>query len=298
MRLGHGVGAGKKWARLVAMPVDETPPLRQLAAMRSVQAFPSAPHVRSLIAFAFTSFALMLSANIALADDGPPLPAGVLFQEAAPGEAKTSILFLPEDMAALPAPTSSPTRLVATGAYTSGDRFAPEGFVIRSGDATHPWPQGWDGLLLTWPDGRAMVSDVSNTELEGTSYNLRERDSREAFLAAAEELKLSAIQSHLLIRQGGLDLRPTDNAPVFRRRMLFQMEDGRIGVYDTSPRRVTLYEAAAELLDSIEPYMALNLDMGTYDFCEQAWSDRFKRCGLLERDELSKLTNLILLEKR
>ncbi|MBX2856634.1 MAG: hypothetical protein KTR21_16725 [Rhodobacteraceae bacterium] len=266
--------------------------------MRSVQAFIYAPVLRGLFLAALTSSALTLNITLAAADDGPPPPAGVLFQETQPGSAEISILFLPDELDQLPPTSGAPTRVVATGAYTSGDRFAPEGFVIRSGDATHPYPQGWDGLLLTWPDGGAMISDVSDTKLDGTVYNLRDRESRQAFLERAEDLRLSALQSHLLIRNGELDLRPSENAPTFRRRMLFQMEDGRIGVYDTSPRLVTLYEAAAELLDSIGPEMALNLDMGAYDFCEQAWSGRFSRCGLLDRDGLSKLTNLIVLKKR
>ena len=266
--------------------------------MTLVKASLTTPLVRGLLASTIVISALAFGARAPSADDGPPPPAGVLFLENAPGDAEVSILFLPEQLPDLPPPETTPSRLVVTGAYSSGDRFAPEGFVIRAGDATHPWPQGWDGLLLTTPEGEASIHEVSHVKLEGEAYNLRDKGSRKTFLTRAEELKLSSVQSHLLIRNGALDLRPTENAPIFRRRMLFQTPDGRIGVYDTTPRAVTLYEAAAELLDTIEPEMALNLDMGAYDFCERAASERFANCGLIGRDDLSKLTNLIVFTKR
>lgn len=237
-------------------------------------------------------------------EGGPPGPPGLLFLESEPGAARADIAFLPENEALqnallddlLDAPTPSDgRRLIVTGAYSSGDRFGPEGFVLSDGAPTHPWPQGWDGLLLVGADGAAGVHLVTAVELEGRRYNLRDRADRGPFLARAEALGLSAIQSHLLIRDGALDLRPVEDAPSFRRRMLFQMADGRLGVYDTSPRPVTLYEGAAQLLDAIGPKMALNLDMGAYDFCERATPEGVERCGLLRRGQLDRLTNLIVL---
>ena len=228
---------------------------------------------------------------------GPP-PPGVLFLERTPGVAQVSIAFLPDDVDALPDalpdPGSAPSQLAVTGAYSSGDRFAPEGFVIRQGDATHPWPQGWDGLLLVGAGGGASLHDVASVAYGGERFNLRDRDERAAFLALASADGLSAIQSHLLIRDGALDLVPVENAPQFRRRMLFQLKDGRIGVFDTSPRSVSLYEAAAQLLDAVEPIMAINLDMGAYDFCERIDRGIAESCGLLSRDRMDKLTNVIL----
>lgn len=251
------------------------------------------------VCFAAGAMALGLvgaGADTAFANDlAEPLPAGVLFFEAAADTAEVSLLFLPDDLDASAPNPAAAERLIITGAYSSGDRFAPEGFVIRDGDPTHPWPQGWDGLLLVGADGDAALHDVSAVAYGGVTYNLRDKAERTVFLARAAADKLSAVQSHLLIRDGALDLRPVENAPRFRRRMLFQLDDGRIGVFDTSPRSVTLYEGAAQLLDAVGPAMAINLDMGAYDFCERQIQGKARRCGLLGRNAISRLTNLIAL---
>ncbi|MEM9093506.1 MAG: succinate dehydrogenase [Pseudomonadota bacterium] len=213
--------------------------------------------------------------------------------------AQAEVFFLPEEASRLadPAPSDA-TRLRITGAYSSGDRFAPEGMVIRHGRPTHPWPQGWDGLFIVERSGRASIHDMARVALGGGVFNLRERASRESFLARAAIDRISVIQSHLLIRNGLLDLRRIEGARTFRRRILFQTDDGGIGVYDTSPRALKLYDAALELQRQVGPVMALNLDMGAYDFCELSTAGETRSCGLLSRDGLGKLTNIVQLTAR
>lgn len=227
--------------------------------------------------------------------EGAAPPPQVLLIERRAGEARARILFLPDDADAVRRVADpGATRLTVTGAYSSGDRFGPEGFVMRRGQALNPAPQGWDGLLLVDASGRASLHDVSRVRLGERRFNLRDRTDRRAFLSAAGRAKLSAIQSHLLINEGALDLRPIADAPRFRRRLLFETQDGRIGVFDTSPRIATLYEAAAALLAALpQARMALNLDMGAYDFCERRIGPERRSCGLVAKIEHQKLTNLI-----
>lgn len=204
------------------------------------------------------------------------------------------LLFLPDGRGAMDAPLrDGERRVLVTGAYSSGDRFAPEGFVLEKGDASRARIQGWDGLLLIDGAGRASLHDVSHVRYRGAVYDLRERAARRAFIDLAGGEELSAVQSHLLINEGALDLKPADDAPRFRRRLLFETWDGRIGVYDSSPNRLTLYEAAEALRAAQAPRFAFNLDMGNYDFCENQTAGGVKLCGLLPRSGIDKLTNLI-----
>lgn len=236
---------------------------------------------------------LLAAFCLALAS-GPAVAQQILALEDRPGGAQLDILFLPEDAGRLDAvPEDGATRLLVTGAYSSGERLAPEGMVIRDGRPTHPWPQGWDGLLVVAQSGAASLHAVSAVKWRDSIFDLRERSARERFLSTAARERLSVVQSHLLIRDGVLDLRPVENARLFRRRILFQTRDGRIGVYDTSPRSLTLYDAAAELQQRVDPAMAFNLDMGAYDFCERTVGGEAESCGLLRRDGLDKLTNVI-----
>lgn len=209
-------------------------------------------------------------------------------------QAAAEILFLPDDLAALDAPLKDgELRLLMTGAYSSGDRFAPEGFVLARGDASRARLQGWDGLLLVDGNGRASLHDVSHVRYGDREFDLRDRASRRAFVALAAQERLSTVQSHLLINEGGLDVKPMDGAPRFRRRLLFETQDGRLGVFDSSPKSLTLYEAAAALQKAENPRFAFNLDMGNYDFCERQTPAGVRLCGILPRAGIDKLTNLL-----
>jgi hypothetical protein len=75
--------------------------------------------------------------------------------------------------------------------------------------------------------------------------------------------------------------------------MLFIDADG-FGIYETAYAR-TLYDAAGELADALAPRMALNLDMGSYDYCQDDVVGQAVRCGALARDDTGKLSNLLVL---
>ncbi len=220
---------------------------------------------------------------------------GVIAIEDAPGAATARLIFLPEDLGRLDAPAAQgETRYIVTGAYSSGEAYRPEGFTIRAGDPTRPYPQGWDGLLVIEGDGEASIHDVSRVRVAGRMFNLRDAKSRDEFVALAAAEGFSVVQSHLLIRDGALDIREIDGAPIARRRVLFQTEDGRIGIFDSAPELMTLYDAARAVEAATAAEMAFNLDMGTYDYCEVRTADGSERCGVVGRGQVEgRLTNLL-----
>lgn len=244
--------------------------------------------IRSALFCAATAFAVAAPFAISAADGGmlvPPTPKE---------KASAELIFLPDGADLLDAPLQDgQRRVLVTGAYSSGDRFAPEGFVLRNGDSKLARLQRWDGLLLIDSASRPSLHDVAAVLHKGKRWNLRDKEQRKAFLKLAKKEGLSAVQSHLLINDGALDVKPSADAPRFRRRLLFETQDGRIGVYDSSPNSLTLYEAAAALRESASPRFALNLDMGTYDFCETQSADGAQLCGLLNRGGIGKLTNVL-----
>lgn len=227
------------------------------------------------------------------------LPEGAgLLGAACPGPGAAELLLLPEDAARLDdAPVGG---LTVTGAYTGtgmreGDRPKPVGVFLRDGDVASREFGRMDGLLIVAPDGSARIALASAAELEGRRHDLTDLDGRRAFLDAASEAGASVLQSHLLIRDGALDLRPVEDAPLAVRRVLFQTGDGALGLWQSGARALTLYDAAEELARLHAPVMALNLDMGGYDFCERAGEGRPAACSLLDRASLGKLSNLIRL---
>ena len=190
--------------------------------------------------------------------------------------------------------SSDKTTLVITGAYTSGEKVEPEGFVLDHGKPYDPYIQGWDGLLLITPEGDLSLHHVSRVKFRGGLSNLRDRGQRRAFVARAKQLGLSAIQSHLLITDGALDVRAVSGAPRFRRRILFSYKDGGYGIFDSGERALTLFEAAKEVADLYDPAMAFNLDMGSYDYCALTTDGTETNCGDLTRSATRKLSNILV----
>lgn len=183
--------------------------------------------------------------------------------------------------------------LTITGTYSSADRFGIEGIAIVAGKLVSGRFKGWDGLAVISPDGGLSLHHVERVALGGQRFNLRDRDARRGFEALARKDKLSAIQSHLLIADGAVDVQDRAGQPQFRRRILFETRDGNIGVFDTGGRALTLFAAARELEAAVGPRMALNLDMGAYDYC--AWNRGGPDyCGLLPRSATGILTNVLI----
>ena len=246
-------------------------------------------------AFRYTLFCVATAVVGAASPVGAGAAEGKLLVPPTPKEkASAELIFLPDGASALDAPLrNGERRVLMTGAYSSKDRFAPGGFVLKAGDSSLVRLQGWDGLLLVDAKGRASLHHMEKVRHWGENWNLRERGQRRSFLKRAKRDGLSAVQSHLLIKEGVLDLRESQTIKRRLRRILFETKDGQIGVFESSPRMLTLYEAAQAVRKQLKPRFALNLDMGDYDFCETQSAEGSTRCGFLNRESIGKLTNVL-----
>ena len=226
----------------------------------------------------------------------PPASDALLFHSCW-GEARLELLLLPED---LPLPTTPVSdHLIVTGAYTGRDTREngapnPVGLFMHHGKVVNPNLGRMDGIVVIQPaNGQPEVHHRARLRFAGQTYDLRELDQRRAFLNAASAEGLSVLQSHLLVADGATDLRPDEDAPLFVRRFLFTDEFG-FGVYQTSSP-MTLFDAAEEIRKALAPRMALNLDMGSYDYCQRIEQGTESSCGSLDIGGASKLSNLLML---
>jgi len=221
---------------------------------------------------------------------------GVLFA-ACPGEATARLVLVGEGgVGAADAAPSTP-RVTVTGAYTSGEKREPEGLFIVGGEALDPYPQGWDGVALIDGDGNLSLHYAERIDVGKERFDLRRASSRTAFAQAARAGGWSAFQSHMLVIDGRVDTRARAGAPRFARRLLYTLADGTVGLYETPP--LTLHDAALAIEAALDPVMALNLDMGSYDFCRIEGAEGAARdCGALAPAQTGKLSNLLVLSRR
>lgn len=229
-----------------------------------------------------------------------PQPSPELLFHSCWGRSRAEVALLPEE-ALKPAPEQG-LRLTVTGAYTGkeprdGGHPNPVGFFMDEGRVVNPNMTRMDGLLIIEPEsGTLSLHDRSAVPLGGRTYNLRRVAPRRAFTEAAVERGLSVLQSHLLVIDGEPDVSDQEDAPRFRRRVLFTDADG-YGIYQSIGAE-TLYDTTARLEQAFAPDMALNLDMGSYDFCLRAEEGVERRCGTLDRDGTEKLSNLLVFTLR
>ncbi len=214
------------------------------------------------------------------------LDADLIFTSCAGGAVELRLL--PEDEG--PTPEAA---LDVTGAYTATDRRAegrpkPVGLFVRGGEVINREYVRFDGVL-TVTDGQPTLHHRRRVAFDSQHFDLEDPADRATFLTRAAHTNSAVLQSHLLIVEGTVDTAPIDGAPRFRRRILFQMADGEFGVFDSSPRMLTLNEATEEVANRFAPEMALHLDMGSFDFCRSGE----RLCGALGPQSTGKLSNLL-----
>ncbi len=197
---------------------------------------------------------------------------------------------LPDEMQA-----NSHHMLTVAGTYSSADRFGVEGLVIKDGQIVSRRYQNWDGVLIINKKGMPNLFHARDVALGGENYNLKEKSLRDGFVAKAKRMGVAVLQSHLLINDSRLDLEDVADAPKFKRRMLVTMNDGSFGIWE-STQAETLYDAAHQVQQELNPKMALNLDMGAYDYCVSGPAGAQKDCGRLIVSK-DKLTNLLAFTK-
>ena len=242
--------------------------------------------------------ALVLPFHYASRAAACPPPSPELLFHSCWGQARLEIRLLPEDLTLGAAPLAG-RRLIVTGAYTARDRRGedlpkPVGLFIHGGQVFNPNLGRMDGVLIVDPaDGLPRLHHRSRLSFAGRNYDLTDLDQRRHFVGAAASAGVSVMQSHLLIVDGNVDVRPRDDAPAFVRRLLFTEASG-FGIFQTRSA-ATLHDAAVQLDQAHMPNMALNLDMGSYDYCQRVLDGEETGCGRLDHGDTAKLSNLVVL---
>lgn len=213
------------------------------------------------------------------------------------GDTSIELLLLPEQEQTLTQPAPGET-LVIGGTYTGADRREgdlpnPVGLFIHQGQVVSPNLARMDGILIIGGEGGPSIHHATRVPLGSRIYDLTAPEQRHEFAAEAAREGFSVMQSHLLIAGGDIDVREQPEAKTARRRMFFSGPSG-FGVYRTA-RAVTLFDAAKELEGRLQPEMALNLDMGSYDYCLALQGGRLSNCGVLSISDTGKLSNALRL---
>lgn len=241
----------------------------------------------------------MIAALVAFAAgaaEACPAPSDVLLFHSCWGASSAEVLLLPEQAGDLAAGGDS---LAVTGAYTGKDQRGdglpnPVGLFVHRGEVVNPTLARMDGILIV-RDGQPSLHHRARVDFGGRRYDLTDPAARAAFSAEAAKAGASVLQSHLLVIDGEPDIRPVDDAPTYTRRLLFTDAFG-FGVYETDGA-VTLHEAATRIEAGLSPRMALNLDMGSYDYCVRRMASEVGLCGVLGAEDTAKLSNVIRLSR-
>lgn len=229
-----------------------------------------------------------------------PAPSPELLFHSCWGAAGAELLLLPED--ALPPLDAGMRDLIVSGAYTGTEARAeggpkPVGLFVHGGRVVNPNLGRMDGILVLPPGGPPRIAERSRVALGTATYDLSDMAERRAFAAAAARTGTEVLQSHLLVVDGRPDVRPREDAPAHRRRILFTGPEGW-GVWQTRAPE-TLHAATLAIAARLAPRMALNLDMGSFDYCWwRAPGAAPRRCGVRREGDTARLSNLLRLTLR
>lgn len=239
-------------------------------------------------------FALAPAAAVAC-----PGPSETLLFHSCWNGGEVEVALLPEN---LPLPVVPSVGLSVTGVYTAkesrdGDLRKPVGLFVHQGAVINPNLGRMDGILVIDPaTGWPNLLNRRAVQLGGKEFDLTDLPQRRDFVRAARDAGLSVLQSHLLIVGGQIDVRPGADAPLFLRRLLFTDAHG-FGIYQSAGAR-TLHDVAQEVAVTLKPVMALNLDMGSYDYCQRKDAAGVANCGVLEAGNTAKLSNILVIRSK
>jgi hypothetical protein len=243
---------------------------------------------------------LAIAALLAAPAGACPQPGERLLFHSCHAASTIELLLLPEEAAALA--TAPPgTTLDVTGGYTGTDTRGdghpnPVGLFVDNGRVVSPNLARMDGILVIDGEGQPHIYQSTQVPLRGGVADLTDPDQRLDFADWASEHRISVLQSHLLIVDGRLDVRPQLDAPKARRRMLFLDRHGW-GIYQTTEAQ-TLFDAGFVLQRRHRASMAINLDMGSFDYCVIRRDGMQENCGVVGSSETTKLSNVLRLSQR
>jgi hypothetical protein len=231
---------------------------------------------------------------------GCPPPGERLLFHSCHGPASAELLLLPDEAAALSEMPENES-LVVTGGYTGTDTRAdgspnPVGLFVDNGRIVSPNLARMDGIVVIDANGQPHIHQSTRVPQRDGVADLTDPDQRLDFADWASERGLSVLQSHLLIVDGRLDVRPQLDAPKARRRLLFTDRHGW-GIYQTTDA-VTLFDAGFELQRRYRPDMAINLDMGSFDYCVATDAGVATNCGAIDPGQTAKLSNVLRFVRR
>lgn len=238
---------------------------------------------------------LVVTASPALAC---PKPAKALLAHTCWNDAVVEILILPEQIDAL---SPDGTAITVTGTYTGRGKSAsggpkPVGLFLHRGTVLNGQIGKMDGVLLVVPGEMPTIQHRERIAIGDYRFDLTDPASRKNFIVLSGRLGLSMFQSHLLIHRGKMDVRPLKSARKAVRRLLVQDKDGLALVQTPFP--MTLFAAANWADKTFRPIMALNLDMGTYNYCMRHDAGARKKCGRVNAAGVAILSNLLRFHAR
>ena len=181
-----------------------------------------------------------------------------------------------------------------TGAYTSSFR-RPVGIFSIDGKILNPAIRNWNGILLI-KDGVAQILDANNINIGFKRLNiLKSIEDLKLFFDLIRKYNLSVLQSHMIVNNGKVAVNKNKNK-FFRRRAIFEDEEGILHVYDSRDKKITLLELSNILVTKYKAQKSINLDMGTYDYAYKYIDGTTIKLGLL--DKIKVLSNVIEIERK
>jgi hypothetical protein len=181
-----------------------------------------------------------------------------------------------------------------TGAYTSSFKRAVGVFAI-DGKILNPAIRDWGGVLLI-KDGVAQIIDARNINIGFKKLNiLKSVDDLKVFFNWIETNDLSILQSHLIVNNGRVAVK-SRNKRLFRRRVIFEDDNGLLHIYDSLGKKITLFQLSNILVKKYRAVRAINLDMGAYDYAYRYINRNTEKIGLLDKTNI--LSNIIQIERK
>lgn len=188
----------------------------------------------------------------------------------------------------------SENRLVLSAIYTS-PLAMPVGLNLRNGEVINPAIQKFDGLILIDKDGQISLTHIDHLVYNLKPYHIRTSfEDYKSFLRKARKERLSVLQSHLILNNGDILIQDNAKGRKMRRRILFATSDGGIHIYDSFEKNHSLYDAAKYVKDNYVAQVAINLDMGDFNFCTLNTPERFKNYSQLKPGTV--ISNLLIID--